>query len=147
MPKIIASDSVTLTHPVEKVWTVISDIPSYKLWWPKLLNLEINQVNNHIIGTTLKAQPFGGKSFSIRVMEINYPSEIRLEYFEGLYCGYGRWILKNENGMTILTYEVNVDITDSFTKIISYLLPVSRIHSLIFKIIFLNLKKYLENRN
>ncbi|BDQ04237.1 SRPBCC family protein [Ignavibacterium sp.] len=147
MPKIIASDSVELNYSLEKVWSVISDFDSYKIWWPRLVNLEIKSENQQVIGTTLKASPFGGKSFSIRVVEITNLKEIKLEYFDGLYRGLGRWIIESNNDSTILTYEVNLDIVDSLTKLISYILPVSKIHSIIFRKIFSNLKDYLKEKN
>lgn len=147
MPKIIASDSVELNYSLEKVWSVISDFDSYKIWWPRLVNLEIKIENQQLIGTTLKASPFGGKSFSIRVVEITNLKEIKLEYFDGLYRGFGKWIIESNNDSTILTYEVNLDIVDSLTKLISYILPVSKIHSMIFRKIFSNLKSYMKERN
>ncbi|AFH48493.1 Hypothetical protein IALB_0781 [Ignavibacterium album JCM 16511] len=144
MPKIIASDSVELNYSLEKVWSVISDFQSYKFWWPKIVKLQIIQADKQIIGTILKASPLGGKSFSIRVVEIFPLKEIKLEYFDGLYRGFGHWKVENKNDSTILIYVVNLEIVDSLTKGISYLVPVSKIHSMIFRKIFTNLGIYLK---
>lgn len=146
MPKIIASDSVELNYPLENVWSIISDFQSYKTWWPRLVNLNIKNEYQKLIGTTLKVSPFGGKSFSIKVVEITNLKEIKLEYFDGLYRGFGRWIIESNNVSTILTYEVNLDIVDSLTKLISYILPVSKIHSMIFRMIFSNLREHLKEK-
>lgn len=143
MTQIKASDSIKLKYPSDKVWSVISDIQSYKKWWPELVNLEIIQPNSEIVGTILIASPLGGKSFSIKVEDVFPGSEIVLNYFDGIYRGFGKWLIRNDSDCTQLIYEVNLDIVDRFTKILSYLVPVSKIHSLIFKRIFRNLEKYL----
>ncbi|WP_337872274.1 SRPBCC family protein [Ignavibacterium sp.] len=144
MPKIIASDSTYLNHSIVKVWEVISDFNSYKKWWPAVVNLEVLNTSPQIIGSTLVAKPFNGRSFSIKAVEAKPFSEIKLKYFAGIYSGDGRWIFESVNDKTKLTYEVNLIITDKFTKVIAWIVPVSKIHSLIFKKIFRSLEKYLE---
>lgn len=144
MPKIIASDSTYLNHPIEKVWQVISDFNSYKKWWPALVNLEVSNTSLQIIGSTLVAKPFNGRSFSIKAVEVKPFSEIKLKYFAGIYSGDGRWILESVNDKIKLTYEVDLIITDKFTKAIARIVPISKIHSIIFKKIFRSLEKYLE---
>ncbi|MEP0862040.1 MAG: SRPBCC family protein [Ignavibacterium sp.] len=146
MRKIIASDAIRLSYPIEKVWPVISDISAYVKWWPKLVNLEIVKATQEIVGTVLKASPLGGKSFSTMVDEIIPYQKIKIKYFDGLYRGDGFWIIENENQKTILTYKVDLEIVDPFTKLISYILPVSKIHSLIFKKILGNLERYIERK-
>lgn len=143
MRKIITSDTVHLHHPVEKVWSVISDFSSYKFWWPKFVNLRIIESDSSPLQTILRAKPFGGKSFSIKVDKVIPDEEIRLNYFEGIYSGFGRWLLMNKNGSTILTYEVNLEIVDLSIKLISYIVPVTVLHSIIFRKIFKNLERYL----
>lgn len=147
MRKIIAFDTVHLNHPIEKVWSVISDITSYIKWWPKSVNLELVKATPEVVGTVLKASPLGGKSFSTMVDEIIPYQKIKIKYFDGLYRGDGFWIVESRNQKTILTYKVDLEIVDSFTKLISYFVPVSKIHSLIFKGIFKNLEKYLDKNN
>lgn len=144
MPKIIASDSTYLNHSIETIWKVISDFNSYKKWWPALINLEIAHTSPQIIGSTLVAKPFNGRSFSIKAVEVKPFSEIKLNYFAGIYSGDGRWILESVNDKTKLTYEVDLMIIDKFTKVIALVVPVSKIHSLIFKKIFRSLEKYLD---
>ncbi len=139
MPKIIASDSKYLNHSIETIWKVISDFNSYKKWWPALVNLEIAHTSPQIIGSTLVAKPFNGRSFSIKAVEVKPFSEIKLNYFAGIYSGDGRWILESVNDKTKLTYEVDLLIIDKFTKVIALVVPVSKIHSLIFKKIFRSL--------
>lgn len=144
MRKIIASDTVHLNHPIEKVWPVISEITSYIKWWPESVNLEIVKSTPEIVGSVLKANPLGGDSFSTMVDEIIPYQKIKIKYFDGLYRGDGFWIVESQNQKTVLTYKVDLEIVDPFTKFISYFIPVSEIHSLIFKKIFRNLEKYLE---
>lgn len=146
MRKIVAADTIRLNHSIEKVWSVISDIPSYIKWWPKAVNLEIVKATPEIVGTVLKASPLGGKSFSTMVDEIIPYQKIKIKYFDGLYQGNGFWIIENENQKTIVTYKVDLKIVDPFTKLISYILPVSKIHSLIFKKILGNLEMYIERK-
>jgi ribosome-associated toxin RatA of RatAB toxin-antitoxin module len=145
MPKIIASDSIILNYPLEKIWQVISDFDSYKFWWPKLVNLKILNSNPKIIGSKLSASPFNGSSFTIEAVAFVHYKEITLHYHEGIYSGYGKWRVEEFNCKTKLTYEVDLDIVDNFTNLISYILPVPKIHSLIFRKIFKNLEKYLKS--
>lgn len=146
MPTIKASDKITLEHSRDDTWKVLIDIPSYYKWWPSQVKIEVYDYSNEIVGTTFIVRPLGGQSFSCRIKSIELHKEIRLEYFDGLYRGIGFWSLKSSNNSTAVSYTVDLVIFNKFVAALSYILPISKIHSRVFKNIFNGLKGYLDSR-
>jgi len=145
--KIIATDWILIDSPPEKIWKLISDFNSYNYWWPNFVNLKIIQTKPEITGSILKASPFhNGKYFLVKATGFTEYKEITLEYFQGVYSGKGKWILEKQNGKTKLTYTVNLRIEDPFIKLFAFIVPVSKIHSFIFRKIFKNLENYLKQK-
>ncbi len=143
MRKIVACDKVYLNHPPQKVWSIISDFNSYSKWWPWFVKIQINNFSESIIGTVIKVKVFGGKSFFSKVENIKNEEQIKLLYFDGLYYGYGIWKIDGQGNSSILSYEVDLEIKDPFIRILSYIVSISKLHSLTFKHIFRNLGKYI----
>jgi len=128
MPQIQTHDEITINASVEKIWNVLIDIPNYQKWWPKAVNLKILKSNKGIIGTEIRANPLGGKSFSCSVVNIVLNKEIRLNYFEGIYRGEGVWKLeKKENSITV-SYSVNLEIVDKPIALLSRIIPIPKLH-------------------
>jgi ribosome-associated toxin RatA of RatAB toxin-antitoxin module len=146
MPTIKASDKITLEHSSDDIWKVLIDIPSYYKWWPSQVKIEVYDYSNDIVGTIFVVRPLGGQSFSCRIKSIEENKEIRLEYYDGLYRGVGFWNLESYNSATVVSYTVDLEIFNKFVVALSYILPISKIHSWVFKNIFNGLKRYLNSR-
>jgi ribosome-associated toxin RatA of RatAB toxin-antitoxin module len=147
MPQIKAHDEITINASVEKIWWVLIDIPNYQKWWPKSVNLKVSNFNKDIVNTQFEARPLGGKSFSCRVVNIVLNKEIRLNYFEGIYRGDGVWKLeKKENSITV-SYSVNLEIVDKSIALLSRIIPIPKLHSMIFKKILKGLEKRVKSKS
>jgi len=144
MPQIKAHDEITIIAPVENVWNVLIDIPNYHKWWPKIVNLKIVKSKEGISGTEFKANPLGGKSFSCRVVSIIPKKEIRLNYFEGIYRGEGVWKVESKDNLVNVSYEVDLEIVDKSIALLSRIIPIPKLHSMIFKKILRGLEKQIN---
>ncbi|MFZ1281117.1 MAG: SRPBCC family protein [Ignavibacteriaceae bacterium] len=146
MRKIQACDSIKLTNSIDEIWNVLIDIPSYQKWWPKVIDINVSNYSDKITGTDFVVKPFGGQSFSCRIESIVPMNEINLFYFDGLYRGKGNWDIKSYNNLANVSYSVDLIIVNKFVIALSYILPVAKIHSIVFKKIFSGLRNYLSNR-
>jgi ribosome-associated toxin RatA of RatAB toxin-antitoxin module len=144
MKIIKTTDTIHLNYSVEEVWNVLTDISSYPKWWPRIVHLKILDSPKEIIGTKFQASPMGGKSFSCKVRSIVLMSEIKLEYFEGIYRGNGIWRIENGNNSTTVSYIVDLEIVDKSISFLSYVIPVTKIHSMIFNKILKSLDNQLQ---
>jgi ribosome-associated toxin RatA of RatAB toxin-antitoxin module len=147
MPQIKAYDEITINASVENVWNVLIDIPNYHRWWPKSVNLKILKSNKGIIGTEFKANPLGGKSFSCRLVSIIPNKEIRLNYFEGIYRGEGIWNVERNNNLVSISYKVELEIADKSIALLSRIIPIPKLHSMIFKRILAGLAKQIKSNS
>jgi len=147
MPQIKAHDEITINASVENIWNVLIDIHHYHQWWPKSVNLKVSNFNKDIVNTQFEARPLGGKSFSCRVVNSVLNKEIRLNYFEGIYRGEGVWKLeKKENSITV-SYSVNLEIVDKSIALLSRIIPIPKLHSMIFKKILKGLEKRVKSKS
>jgi len=146
MPQIKAHDEITFNASIENVWQVLIDIPNYHKWWPKAVNLKILKSNEGIIGTEFKANPLGGKSFSCRVVSIIPRKEIKLNYFEGIYRGEGIWELERKENSITVSYSVDLEIVDKSIALLSKIIPIPKLHSMIFKRILEGLAQQIKSR-
>lgn len=146
MRKIQAFDKIELNNSIGEVWNVLIDIPSYHIWWPKVVKIEVSNFSNKIIDTEFIVKPFNGQPFSCRVESFDSNKELKLNYFDGLYRGSGKWQLVNKINSTLVSYQVDLIIVNKFVIVLSYFLPISKIHSIVFQKIFVGLQKYLSYR-
>jgi len=147
MPQIKAHDEITINASVENIWNVLIDIHHYHQWWPKSVNLKVSNFNKDIVNTQFEARPLGGKSFSCSVVNIVLNKEIRLNYFEGIYRGECVWKLeKKENSITV-SYSVNLEIVDKPIALLSRIIPIPKLHSMIFKKILKGLEKRVKSKS
>lgn len=98
-----------------------------------MVNLNVHNFNKEIINTQFEARPLGGKSFSFRVINIIPDKEIRLDYFDGIYRGEGVWKLDRREKSVIISYSVDLEIVDKLIALLSRIIPIPKLHSMIFK--------------
>jgi len=145
--KIKADDQIELYNSIAEVWSVITDISSYYKWWPKVVSINISNFNKSILGTEFEVKPLNGQSFSCRIESIIPKEEIKINYFDGLYRGEAKWRLVENKNSTTVSYQVDLIIVNKLIIVLSYFLPISKIHSLIFQKIFLGLQRFLADRH
>lgn len=141
MMQIKAHDEIKLKASVEDVWKVLTDIPNYQHWWPRVVNLQVVKINEEIIGTEFQASPLGGKSFSCKVIHVIPNKEIILDYFDGIYRGEGVWKIEDIMGLVKVSYTVDLKIVDKQISFLSKIIPIPKLHSMIFKKILGGLEK------
>jgi len=146
MPQIKACDEITINASVENVWNVLIDIPNYHSWWPKSVNLTVSNFNKEIINTQFEARPLGGKSFSCKVVSIIPKKEIKLDYFEGIYRGEGAWNIERNENLVSVSYKVDLEIVDTSIAMLSRVIPIPKLHSVIFKRILKGLAKQVISK-
>jgi ribosome-associated toxin RatA of RatAB toxin-antitoxin module len=123
------------------------DIPNYNKWWPKSVNLKVTNFNNDIINTQFEARPLGGKSFSCRVVSIVPKKEIKLNYFEGIYRGEGIWNIESKGNLILVSYKVDLEIVDKSIALLSRVIPIPKLHSMIFKRILAGLAEQIKSNS
>ena len=146
MPQIKACDEITINTSVENVWNVLIDIPNYHRWWPKSVNLKVSNFNKEIVNTQFEARPLGGKSFSCRVVSIIPKKEIKLDYFKGIYRGEGVWNIERNENLVSVSYKVDLEIVDKSIAMLSRVIPIPKLHSMIFKRILKGLAKQVISK-
>jgi ribosome-associated toxin RatA of RatAB toxin-antitoxin module len=144
MPQKKAYDEIKLECSVDDAWNILTDIPQYNKWWPKVVNLKVLKWYTDIAGTEFQARPFGGKSFSCRVVSILPKKEIKLNYFEGIYRGEGLWNIESKENLISVSYKVDLEIVDKSIALLSRVIPIPKLHSIIFKRILAGLAEQIK---
>jgi ribosome-associated toxin RatA of RatAB toxin-antitoxin module len=144
MSHIKITDEIVLNSSVEDIWNILIDIPRYQKWWPKIVNLKVLKLTNDLIGTEFQASPFGGKSFSCKVISLIPKNEIRLSYFDGIYTGEGVWKVERKENFVKVSYSVDLKIVDKSIALLSRIIPIPKLHSMIFKRIMVSLQKQIN---
>jgi ribosome-associated toxin RatA of RatAB toxin-antitoxin module len=147
MPQIKAYDEIAINTSVENVWNILIDIPNYHKWWPKSVNLKVSNFNKEIVNTQFEARPLGGKSFSCRVVSIVPKKEIKLDYFEGIYRGEGIWSIDRKESLILVSYKVDLEIVDKSIALLSRVIPIPKLHSMIFKRILAGLAEQVKSNS
>lgn len=144
MPQIKAYDEIKLDCSVDDAWNILTDIPQYNKWWPKVVNLKVLKWYPDIVGTEFQARPLGGKSFSCRVVSILPKKEIKLNYFEGIYRGEGIWNIESKENLISISYKVDLEIVDKSIALLSRVISIPKLHSIIFKRILAGLAEQIK---
>jgi ribosome-associated toxin RatA of RatAB toxin-antitoxin module len=147
MPQIKAHDEILLNCSVDDVWNILTDVPSYHKWWPRSVNLKVSNFNKEIINTHFEARPLGGNSFSCRVVSIVPRKEIKLDYFEGIYRGEGIWSIDRKESLILVSYKVDLEIVDKSIALLSKVIPIPKLHSMIFKRILAGLAEQVNSNS
>ena len=145
MPQIKAYDEIQLNCLIDDVWKILTDIPNYHKWWPKTVNLKVFNFNKDIVNTQFEARPLGGKSFSCRVVSIIPNKEIKLNYFKGIYRGEGVWSIDKKDDLILVSYKVDLEIVDKPTALLSRIIPIPKLHSMIFKRILTGMVQQIKS--
>lgn len=145
MPQIKAHDEIQLNCLVDDVWNILIDIPNYHKWWPNSVNLKVSNFTDDIINTQFEARPLGGKSFACRVVSIVPKKEIKLNYFEGIYRGEGIWNIEGKENLISVSYRVDLEIVDKSIALLSRVVPIPKLHSMIFKRILAGLAEQIKS--
>jgi ribosome-associated toxin RatA of RatAB toxin-antitoxin module len=147
MPQIKAHDEIQLNCLVDDVWNILIDIPNYHKWWPNSVNLKVSNFTDDIINTQFEARPLGGKSFACRVVSIVPKKEIKLNYFEGIYRGEGMWNIESKENLISVSYRVDLEIVDKSIALLSRVVPIPKLHSMIFKRILAGLAEQIKSNS
>nr|MCU0406522.1 SRPBCC family protein [Ignavibacteriaceae bacterium] len=129
----------------DDVWNILIDIPNYHKWWPNSVNLKVSNFTDDIINTQFEARPLGGKSFACRVVSIVPKKEIKLNYFEGIYRGEGMWNIESKENLISVSYRVDLEIVDKSIALLSRVVPIPKLHSMIFKRILAGLAEQIKS--
>jgi hypothetical protein len=102
-------------------------------------------VTPELVGSTFQLKPYGGKAFTVEVVGVDAGSVLHMTY-SGIYRGTGEWKVATSNGLgSVISYRIDLEITDRSTALLSYVLPVSRIHSRLMRQVFEGLKDHLAS--
>lgn len=141
MKQIHSINSITIPFSARNVWEVLTDIKSYPLWWPPILNIKVLNATHDLIGSRVELRPYGGLPFMCEFSESVEPVKLVMKY-SGIYSGLGVWTLSETNGRTKVDYEIHLEINSLFIRLLSYMVPVEKIHYTLMDKVLLG----LENR-
>ena len=79
-------------------------------------------------------------------MSIIPKKEIKLDYFKGIYRGDGVWIVRSEDSLVKVSYKVDLEIVDKSIALLSRVIPIPKLHSMIFKRILKGLAKQVISK-
>lgn len=144
MQKIHSVNSITLPFSAEAIWEVLTDISSYSLWWPSTLKTKVLNVTQELIGSQIEVRPYGGLPFICAFAASVDHLELTMQY-SGIYSGTGIWKLSETNGRTKVDYEINLDINNRFIRLLSYVMPVDKVHYKLMDEVLFGLKNRLES--
>ena len=111
-----------------------------------MVNLKVLKFKEEIIGSEFKANPLGGKSFACRVISVIPKKEVKLEYYDGIYRGFGVWSINVRDGLVVVSYAVDLKIVDKSIELLSRIIPIPKLHSMIFKRILNKLSEQVSLR-
>ena len=128
--------------PVE-IWPALADITQYPKWWPRLLFVHLLHADPGLIGTEFTIRPYGWRSFRCKVISVEEPVRICLQY-DGIYMGgVAEWRLEPIDDGTRVIYDMDAEVNDPLVALVSMVINLKSIHSYSMRNIFQNLKKQL----
>jgi carbon monoxide dehydrogenase subunit G len=139
-----ATDEVVVPIPREKVWDLLSDIRGYSRWWPTSLGLRILSVGHDPVGAELEVNPARGRPFRCRVISVEPPSRMRIQYFGGFIEGTGEWRLEQAASGTRLTYSIDAQARGWLVALLSLVMNLGAVHSRQMREVFKNLSRILQ---
>ncbi len=126
---IAATDALDIQHPLDVVWKVVADVAAYPDWWPSSLRLQVLRTEPDVVGTEVEIHPVGGQSFRVRVLTMEAPSAMRMEYFGGFITGYGAWRLEAIPGGTRVHYDLDARADGWIVAMLAKMMPLPKLHS------------------
>ena len=143
MKNIHTINSKVLPHTRAQIWEVITDLSNYSAWWPSSLKIKTLHLSEGLIGSQIEIRPYGGQAFYCEVSGMDNSSELVMTY-TGIYTGTGRWTISEINAQRSVTYEIELKIENIIIRLLSFVLPVTSIHSHLMEKVLSGLGKYLE---
>ena len=144
MTPIQSTDEVVVPIPREKVWDLLSDIRGYSRWWPTSLGLRILSVGDDPVGAELEVNPARGRPFRCRIVSVEPPSRMRIQYFGGFIEGAGEWRLEQAAFGTRLTYSIDAQARGWLVALLSLVMNLGAVHSRQMRGVFENLSRILQ---
>jgi ribosome-associated toxin RatA of RatAB toxin-antitoxin module len=145
MRRVCADDAIEIPGPLPRVWQVVSDFAAYPRWWPSSAHLTVHRVTPELVGSTFELKPYGGKAFTVEVVGVKPGAALHMTY-SGIYRGTGEWkVAVSNDGNSHINYRIDLAIADRSTALLSYVLPVSRIHSRLMRHVFEGLQNHLAS--
>jgi hypothetical protein len=144
MRKIQSEDSASIAGPPGPIWQAITDFSSYATWWPSSVKIVVRRNTPELAGSQVQLRPFGGRAFVCEVESIREGVELRIQY-SGVYRGPGVWTIAAGDGNCRVTYRVDLEIVDPLMKLLSYIIPIPRLHSSLMREVFAGLAGYVAH--
>jgi len=142
MRRIQAEDAAVIASPSNLIWRAITDFSSYPQWWPSSVRIAVRRNSPELVGSLVQLKPYGGRAFLCEVESLREGAELRLQY-SGVYRGPGVWTIAAGEGNCRVTYRVDLEIVDPMMKLLSYIVPIPRLHSNLMREVFAGLAGYL----
>jgi len=142
MRRIQAEDAAVIASPPNQIWRAITDFSSYAKWWPSSVSIVVRRNTPELVGSQVQLKPYGGRAFVCEVESIREGAELRLQY-SGVYRGTGVWTIAAGDGNCRVTYRVDLEIVDPMMKLLSFVVPIPRLHSNLMREVFAGLAGYL----
>jgi ribosome-associated toxin RatA of RatAB toxin-antitoxin module len=80
--------------------------------------------------------------FICEVVNVQPNTKLVMEY-SGIYKGLGVWTISENNRRCDVAYEIDLEVNHRLIRILSYLLPVDKIHYNLVEKVFLGLEQKL----
>jgi ribosome-associated toxin RatA of RatAB toxin-antitoxin module len=143
--RIQSKNTKTFPFSAHQIWETIIDFEKYSEWWPSTVKLEVLEMMKGLKGSRIKAKPYGGLAFVCEVVDVQPRAKLLMEY-SGVYKGTGGWSITENDGHCGVEYDINLEINNAFIRLLSYLLPVEKIHYNLMNDVFSGLEKRLERK-
>jgi len=145
MKKIQIKNMKVFPYSAQQIWNIITDFNGYSEWWPSAVKTKALKIFNEVKGSQIEVRPYGGMAFICEVVKIKPNTELVMKYL-GIYKGFGVWTISENNGQSNVAYEINLDVNHPLIHILSYVLPVDKIHYNLMEKVFLGLEQKLATK-
>ena len=145
MKKIHVKNIKLLPYSAQQIWDIIIDFNNYSEWWPSAVKTKVLKISDTFKGSQIEVRPYGGIGFICEVVNVQPNTKLVMEY-SGIYKGFGVWTISENDGHCSVTYEIDLDVNHPLIRILSYLLPVDKIHYKLMEKVFLGLEQILVTK-
>lgn len=118
------SDETILPFSPGEIWPVLADITRYPKWWPRSLFVAPCRRNPGLIGAEYTLRPYGWRSFCCRVVSVEEPALLGLQY-QGTYMeGVAEWRLEPVGNGTKVIYAMDAEVHDLAVALVGKVPPI-----------------------
>lgn len=147
MQHLRAKDCQVYAYPPEKLYEVLSDIPSYAKWWPWGVRVKVIEQSPNKIGDKIEVWASGGW-FRCKVDALQPCQRVGIKYYAGVVLGETYWtITPLQDGRTKICYVIDLELNGILPKLVGVVINFSAIHSFQFRRVFASLENYLSKTN